>query len=705
MTASMAALAARALPFSIAGTGAIACGLTFRADGFSSVASWSMLAALIAWTMRASSTRFGATPMRISAAGTAAWLIAANVVVWLLLIPVVVLISPNAADAIRYWTYPYENKRWLIALYGLTLAGLFVLPAAAYRLLAGGRAEAAAEVPATRRRRLDRLAGSAIVLALATLIAGPPWNVERHHRGIDFHEQVHLGPLQAIDKGVMPFVGPAATQYGPGSQVLTYRFMKATGRFNLVGYRQANLMFHYAAMAATVLIALWLIDLPGALLVMVLALAFSPLGFFSVAPDGTFAGNYGWGNAWRYLGALIVVPAATMAMLRMGERRISIAHVGFGILWGFFSWLSQENLSSTLTAGGLAVVLLVLTNTIGVRHAAAAAVSLLAGFFMFWLPLLGVYAWQGLAGEFVSNYFRVAGAVAVGFSNSWWTDIVGTPEYRAYRATILVIAGAGVLTLWDLRSLRLRQPLESAQVRLLAFVAVLAAAYTTTLYRSDNSHLVNTLLPMPFVAVLAFRDLPSWNAAGWLQIAAVRAVVVTGVLYVYPMTAVLMDLPNWVIGPAAARYRPTTPVETLPAAGGGVAFERATALLSDEPAAMPGGVPMRQFLEEASELNRLIGTRTTYVTGLHTVYTGLVYFMADLTPYKGLIERETMTINPLYEAEVLEVYRRSATEIHAVLVRDLEMAEAKIFLDAHPGARVEQRPLAGRPVFVLLANP
>ncbi len=85
--------------------------------------------------------------------------------------------------------------------------------------------------------------------------------------------------------------------------------MKRSGRFTMVGFREANLLFHFTALLATGLVALWLIDLPSALLVMILALAFSPLSFFTAAPDGTMQGAYGWGNAWRYLGALLVVPA------------------------------------------------------------------------------------------------------------------------------------------------------------------------------------------------------------------------------------------------------------------------------------------------------------------------------------------------------------------------------------------------------------
>lgn len=695
------ALAVRWLPWSMLLLAAGACVITWNAPDFALIASWSVPVALVALTLMAMSPGAAAGQGKGSAAGFAAFALTLNAAALLLLIPVVVLVTKNAADTIPGWTYPFVNKRWLIALYGTALITTLVLPAFFYGLFPH---EPENRPPDEDRRPslVARLLGVIVVAALAWFVAGPPWNMARHHRAIDFHEQVHLGPLQAIDKGRMPFVGPAATQYGPGSQLLTYAYMKRSGHFTIVGFREANLIFHLAAMLVTGLVALWLIDLPSAALIMILALAFSPLSFFGPGPDGTFDGAYGWGNALRYLGALVVVPGAVIAATRVGHRRWSMAHLVFGLLWGFFAWVSQENLSSTLAAGGLAILMLALTRTMRWRQVMVVAISLVAGFALFWIPVLGVYAASGDAGEFIGNYFRVASAVAVGFSNSWWTEDTTQPVYLAYRYTPFVVIAVGLATVWDVRRLRLRHGLTPEQVRLFAFVSLLAATYLTALYRSDSSHFVNTLLPLPFVLTLAFRDLPDWSASTRARRGLVRLTVAVAAIWIYPVAPMLTTLNTSVIGPAMARRAelPAIPDVNLP---DGVAFERATQYLADEALVTAGSVPMRQFLEEASELHRLIGDRKTYLTSINSVYTGLVYFMADLTPAEKLLERETMTINSLISQDVLNDYRGRARDVECVVVRDPQMDEGKIFLLAHPGARVEQRPLAGSPVFVLLA--
>ena len=89
------------------------------------------------------------------------------------------------------------------------------------------------ERPPARRFRMATAIGIVGIAAACWYFAGPPWNLERHHRDIDWHEQLHLGPLQAISKGYLPYIGPASTVYGPGSQLLTYATMKASRRFGI----------------------------------------------------------------------------------------------------------------------------------------------------------------------------------------------------------------------------------------------------------------------------------------------------------------------------------------------------------------------------------------------------------------------------------------------------------------------------------------
>lgn len=680
----------------------LASAITWNTPYFQLILSWSLLLLLVGLTVIAAKPVAGRLPATMSPGGFAAMVLALEAGLLLLLVPVWLLSSPSPTGDIPGWTYPVLDKRWLIALYGVGVVTVLFLPVAFRRLFPDDDEATAPAAVEPAQHWLARLAGLVVVVALAWLFAGPPWNVARHHRAIDYHEQVHLGPLQAISKGHLPFVGPASTQYGPGSQWLTYQFMTRVSDFTIVGYREATLAIHLATTLAVGLLAWWLIDAASAVLVLVLAVAFSPISFFGPQSDTTFYGAYGWGNGFRYLGAVLVVPALGLVASRARGVRPTWQVVALGVVWGIFAWVSQENLTSTLTSGGLVLLVLGFTRTTPWLTLAGVAAGMIAGFGASWLPILGYFAAHGEAGAFLANYFRVAAAVAMGFSNTWWSESTTSPAYVAFRFTPLVIGGVGVMTLWHLPTLRLRGPLTAGQVRLFAFVAVLAACYLTALYRSDALHLLNTLIALPFVLTLAFRDLPAWSAGSLAGRLGIRVVVAVVAAWVYPIAPVLTNLYVAVIKTSLVRFQ--TVAQPLPAdTDPRVPFRRATAGLSDEPVVAAGGVPMRQFLEEMTEIKSLVGNRRTFVSGMGSVYTGLVYFMGDLTPAHYLLERETMTINSLLSQEVMTDLRRRIGDVECVMVRDIWLDEAKMFLEAHPEATIEQRMLAGARVFVLLA--
>src|SRR5262249_53555455 len=172
-----------------------------------------------------------------------------------------------------------------------------------------GREEPASDEPRRVPRKIQLGAKLVVAAILAWYVAGPPWHLERLHGEINGHEQVNLGPLQAIEKGYLPYVGPAASQYGPGSQFLTYAIMKWSGHFDLLSYRETGAWFHLlTAFGMFVTAALFLDGWMMAPLVL-LALAYSPLGFFYFLPGGQLEGFYGWANGFRYMGAMIALAA------------------------------------------------------------------------------------------------------------------------------------------------------------------------------------------------------------------------------------------------------------------------------------------------------------------------------------------------------------------------------------------------------------
>lgn len=414
-----------------------------------------------------------------------AYVIASYLGLALLFVPTFLLVWRTPYESLTWITYPFLNKQWLFALYWLAMATFLVFPHLARRLMDAGvqepmptrhavrypanapKKKAAPAVPsdishetlesAAENDGADRSGENAsgrwrvavkitLALLLAVYFAGPPWHLDRHHRAIDFHEQVHLGPLQAISKGYLPYVGPASTQYGPGSQLATYFFMKLTGHFDIVSFREANACFHFITLLVFCLVAFLWLDIWAALVVLLLGLAYSPLHFFTWNPDGTLGGFYGWANGFRYLGVLVVVPLLGMLVTAPRKSRFpGWPAIALGAVCGLFCWLAQENLSTTVAAGVLLLVLLWLTETASLENIGRVSLSVTLGFIAFWLPLLVYYSTQGAAGEFLRDYFLVPRLVAAGFQNTFWSSGPTDPQVNAFYFTAALIIAVGSL--------------------------------------------------------------------------------------------------------------------------------------------------------------------------------------------------------------------------------------------------------------------
>jgi hypothetical protein len=609
------------------------------------------------------------------------------------------------------WTYPVVNKRWLVGLYVLSIVTLVVFPAAVDKWLRGWSTLQQPVVmppPAGHgwRRWISRAAGIIGAVLLACYFAGPPWHIDRVHRPIDTHEQVHLGPLQAIDKGYLPYIGPASTQYGPGSQVLTYAFMKATGRFDIVSFREADVARHFVTFAVAATFAFLVLGFWSMLLIVPLMITFSPLTMFQPHVSGIMVGFYGWGNALRYLGAVVVVPTV-VCLARRPRTRVAFHWPSalVGALWGFFAWVSQENLGTTLLATSVMLAILWFTDTSSVTSILTAAFNLIAGFAAFWLVVLAYYGVHGQAIAFVRNYFLVASAVAMGFSNAWWPAGDSPGYLNAYYFTGPLLIALAVTTICDVRTLSLRTRLDEAQTRFLAFVCVALFCYQAALFRSDSAHLVNTMLALPFVLVLATRDAPAWLATTWPARALLRTMLVALFIVVYPISAPFVDPYAVLVAAPAARFQATFPNDPNPSADQRIPFKRAGRYLADEPAAGPGMVAMRTFLEAASEIRDLIGTRRTFVDGVTAgAYTGLWFFLLDLTPGPVLFERETMIINNEVVDMAFEHFQQHVREFDAIIAPGLGAREVRLFLAAHPDAVTAERHIGRETVYVLLSG-
>jgi hypothetical protein len=674
---------------------------------FAAVLGWAIaavvVAVLVTWVRPAAS---------IGASAAVSWIVALQLGVLLLVIPLLLLTVSMPEDNIPGWLFPVLNKRWLIALYDLAIVTFLVFPVAVERWRTEEHAPKAEPNqpstvrPATRWRWVSRVIGTIGIVAVVWYFAGPPWNLHRHHRVIDWHEQLHLGSLQAISKGYLPYIGPASTVYGPGSQILTYAVMTLSDQFDIVSFRTSFAVFDLAALLILGIAACWWLGMLPAVAVVLLAFTYSPMAFYYTISDGTFAGFYGWANPLRYLAPLLVVPSLARVACWSTRARDAPWLVLLGIVWGIGAWIAQENLSMTVVAGGLLLTLLWLTRAISLRRAIRSLCYLVIGFGFVAIPIVLYYAFHGTAGEFLRNYFLNPRAVAMGYSNTWWPaqDALLPERYSYYFTPPFLIALAGC-TLWRLRPLGLVSPLDFRRIRFLAFVCIQLICYQTSLFRSDNTHLRNTMIALPFVLVLGFWDLPQWLAAsGWGR-SAVRGAFIVLVLAIYPV----VRLQAWETMMTAPMFRFKAPPPSSASASmpddDRVAFKRATRLLSDEPIlAATSGLSVRSFLDFASELHDTIGPRKTYIAAVGSVYTGLLYFMADLTPAPYPLELETMVINRNMRDLVIDHMRAHPEDYECFIGTSLSQAEAQVFLDGHPGALTLERNLGPTMLYVLLAQ-
>jgi len=114
---------------------------------------------------------------------------------------------------------------------------------------------------------------------------------------------------------------------------------------------------------------------------------------------------------------------------------------------------------------------------------------------------------------------------------------------------------------------------------------------------------------------------------------------------------------------------------------------------------------MRTFLEFASDIHDLVGQRKTYIAYIGKIYTGLLYFMADLTPAPYPLDLETMTINSKLRGLVIDHMRSHPADYECFIGPSLEQTEAQVFLDLHPGAVTLQRKMGPVMLYVILTRP
>ena len=285
----------------------------------------------------------------------------------LLLIPVWLLAARTHASSEHWLAFGFFDKRWLLATFLLgTIGSMLVVTGVSQVVRAAGSAPgswqawaraavAAEDVPAVRATPLSwrrTLALSAGAVALAAFFFAPPWHVALSQ--VDAHETPMLGGVQAIANGAVPYIGPSAVQYGPGSELIHYLYLDEIGGFNVEAFRQSTVLIYW--LAATIFFLTILLRVPtkvALLACLASVLVFPTLQMIAFQPDGsvdnqikdTMEGVWGWPNAMRYVGVFAVAMVFPAVARRPTRRSILLSGAALGLLWGLTCFIAQENLA------------------------------------------------------------------------------------------------------------------------------------------------------------------------------------------------------------------------------------------------------------------------------------------------------------------------------------------------------------------------
>jgi hypothetical protein len=616
---------------------------------------------------------------------------------------ITLLVTAGAPDL--DWTrWPYLDKRWLLALYWLSVGATLALPwllygfhrlviaapATARELAASLRGLAAGSLAADRVSKASSarsvLLRGAAGLLLATAMFGPPWNTDRVKRVIDNHETIHWSGLQAIARGYEPYLGPASVNYGPGLQLLTYAHMRLTDQFTVPGFRATFGLGLWIASGIVLALAFVLLRLPAALICAALLPVLSPAALWRWGGDGTLRGYWGWANALRVIGGLVLgLSTVAIVGLRPGRRADIGRGLVLGLLWGLLSYAAQEN----LVAGGMTVawllVLLFSTGTLQFDRLVGLGVGLVGGFAVAWTPVLAYYGRLGRLGELWYNYTLVPGRFVRGYANTPYAGALGEDPYAvAFYVTPFLTVLLALAVLVRTRPLRFVGPLDRDRLLVLAPSIALLTSYPSALLRSDAPHFLSTLIALPVLLAAGLFHLPRCFAAPASRWRA-RLLVLA--------LAGLAFWPTWRAAPDALASFVRGRVRSLTAAPGPAwapedeIARRFGPALSRNPRHQPHLELMRRIKDTVGDGRVFvqISEKRARVKDKTLSYSGGVYFLADLNPGPIWLERSDMVADSDQSRRFEHHFRRHVDRFDFVISLMPNSAEIRAFQQANPG--------------------
>ncbi|MEA2422199.1 MAG: hypothetical protein QOF55_1298 [Thermoleophilaceae bacterium] len=656
-------------------------------------------------------------------------MLAAAVLLLLLLLPVHYMAARTHPTTLGWNGYGFLDKRWITTSFLILTAGAAVLLAVAARVVATahghpeswrewlrliGPAERAAPAGAEERTASRPWIPTALKLLAAVLVAayffGPPWHLPP--KPINYHETNTLGGVQAIDTGSLPYIDAAAVQYGPGAQVASYLYAKATGHFSVDGFRELNLFFNW--LAGTLFLGVLYVrvrPLLAAVTTLAAITLFPTLQIFSVQADGVMHGFWGWGNTLRYAGVFVLAMLFPAAVSRvrpgLGRIRALAPALALGAVWALLCLVAQENLIGGGLVLGVLSLLLVVSDTASLRAVLSSLVGAALGFALVAVPVFAYYLAHGRLGRFLELYWLVPQAVAAGYSNTVFSDSAWA---RLFYGLPFLLGALLLASLFAGRPFRIATRWTQPRVVLVSALVAAVVCHLGALTRSDKPHLENTELALPAALCLAAFYLPGllgatsrrWRAAGALAIAAVTLALLP--LSPYTGQPKLVALKLW--RPLHARVSPP-PRLRVPAAiprHSMAAARVGSSALPAKKCCSKHAVPMRELVRFMDRLHAVVGTRRVYVDRVSNkmVTPPAVYFLADLRPAATLEERGTMVLNRPLRLEWLRYFRSHLNQVRAIVTLDPARPAPALWVAAFPKHRTVTLRLGPNSVRVLL---
>ncbi len=640
-------------------------------------------------------------------------------------------------------TFGYLDKRWETSACLLGALAPMLLLVAAARVLKIGRehplswrswlrgivtpsdaAESTAPAAASATRaRLGRFAlvatGILTALGLAYYFYGPPWYLNRGG-AIGYQEDVFLQGLQAISKGNVPYIGPAAIQYGPGAQLFSYLFMRHVSTFSVVGFRESWAMFQWAG-ASVFFVALFLAFGygRGLLASLMWGLIYPAQLLIGFAPGGIYGGYWAWANPLRYAGAVSLVVLLPGVIKRSTSLRGFAGGAALGVLWGGLSYIAQENLIGGAVGALVVSALLVLTGTASGRAAVRALLGVLTGSALVWVPVLAFYAVKGVLGRFLYLYFLIPQAVAGGYSNTrfggsnhsspTWHN--AEPWLRIFEWLPLILAVLALVSVLQFRPFRVAEEWSRERIMLVAVLVTTILLYQGALLRSDAAHLTGTMMIFPALVIVVATTLPRLILPRLAGFGQPVALLVAGAAL---LAAGIWLLPAKVIAPSHIRAgledpyldRQRLATYPVPGAPATIAGQRVGAgLAGAKVCCQSGHESMPQFVRLMNRLHAIVGDRTTYVVSFRNGYPGLIYFVADLRPAAIPADPYTLVFTQQDMDAYLRIFRTSVLpRTQALVTTSLNKPEALYFRQRYPRARRITLTYQGSPYYVLLSS-